>query len=160
MYKTQFIKFIFAVSVAVAIYLVFINFIYYNDDWKERTTPLSRETIETLCNNFTLRDNDYLCSQTRDIYAPDFYQVIRDKFRPYEAYDIDVSESATFEEVEEKIGVFRIECDEVIQTSDGFAFYRCQYDLHGDQEFIIGILFKHPENAVFRINTPMGFDGE
>lgn len=139
----------------------YIELIRYGDHWKQRTTPLPQETIIALCTNFNLEKNHALCNGSKDkVYGPDFYKIIRDTFRPYETYGIPSSESATYNNVEEKIGIFKYNCGDVIQELDGFTYFRCQYDLRGDREFIIGILFTLPDNAVFRINTPMGFDGE
>jgi hypothetical protein len=138
----------------------YLHFIYYGDHWKQRTTPLQRETITMLCANFDLEKDYSLCDGKKDIYGPDFYNIIRDTFRPYEAYKIASSEAATYDDVEEKIGSFMYDCESVVTTGDGFTFFRCAYDLPGDREFIIDILYTFPDNAVFRINTPMGFDGE
>ena len=130
------------------------------DNWRKRTTPLPPETVSTLCANFDLEKDHPLCNGKQDVYGPDFNKIIRDTFRPYEAYDIESSEAATFDEVEKKIGKFKYECDPVVETGDGFTYFRCRYDLRGDREFITGIMYTYPDNAVFRINTPMGFDGE
>jgi len=141
------------------LFYAYLHFVYYGDDWKQRTTPLPSETVTTLCENFDL-DADSLCDGKKAVYGPDFYRVIRDAFRPYEAYGIASSEAATYAEVEDRIGIFRYECEPIVTTGDGFTFFSCDYDLRGDREFIIGIMYTYPENAVFRINTPMGFDGE
>lgn len=137
----------------------YLHFVYYNDDWKQRTTPLPLETVKTLCKNFNLGD-DLLCAGKKEVYGPDFNGILRDTFQPYEAYEIKSDETATYDEVEEKIGMFKYECDDVATTGDGFSFYSCRYDLRGDREFIIGIMYTYPDNAVFRINAPMGYDGE
>jgi len=129
-------------------------------DWKSKTTPLPPEKIAILCENFDLPQDFRLCSGKKEIYGPDFYEIIRDTFRPYEEYNIDSSEAATYDEVEEKLGTFKYDCLPVVQQADGFTYFRCAYDLRGDGEFIIGIIFTYPDNAVFRINTPMGYDGE
>jgi len=131
-----------------------------SDDWKKRTTPLPYETVTALCAKLGLAKDHSLCNGRKEVYAPDFHDILRDTFRPYEAYEIDSSEAATYEEVEKKIGVFKYECDDVATTGDGFSFYSCRYDLRGDREFIIGIMYTYPDNTVFRINTPMGYDGE
>jgi hypothetical protein len=138
----------------------YLSIVYHRIDWKQRTTPLPSETVAQLCANFGLEKDASLCKGKRDVYGPDFYEIIRDTFRPYEAYEIPSSEAATYEDVEETIGIFKYECDDVATTGDGFSFYSCRYDLRGDREFIIGIIYTSPDNAVFRINTPMGFDGE
>jgi len=161
MNKIQFIKFSFAILILPIAYLVYINFFHYKDDWKQRTTPLPLESVKILCENFNLDEKDTLCNGKKIVYGPDFYEIIRDAFRPYEAYQIESSEATTYDEVDEKIGTFsHNECGQVIEESDGFMYFRCWYDLRGDGEFIIGILYTYPDNAVFRINTPMGYDGE
>lgn len=154
---------VFIACVVIGIPVVFygyLHFVYYGDDWKQRTTPLPRETISVLCTNFDLEEDHHLCTGKKDVYVPDFYGIIRDTFRPFEAYEIKSSEAATYDEVEEKIGIFKYECERVVTTGDGFTFFTCYYDLRGDGEFIIGIMYTYPDNAVFRINTPMGYDGE
>ena len=149
-----------AILVLPVLFYGYLHFVYYGDDWKQRTTPLPNETVAQLCTSFGLEKDMPLCNGKRDVYGPDFYEIIRDTFRPYESYEIPSSEAATYDEVEKKIGMFEYECESVATTGDGFSFFRCRYDLRGDREFIIGILYTYPDNAVFRINTPMGFDGE
>ena len=137
----------------------FYSYLHRND-WKVKTTPLSKETIGTLCNNFELEKEHSLCNGKKDIYGPDFIDVISDTFRPYEEYQIPSNEAATYDEVEEKIGVFKYECEPVVTTGDGFTYFICHYDLRGDEEFPIGIIFTYPEMATFRIMMSMGYDGE
>jgi|GEM_PF-2049953 len=130
----------------------------HRDDYKERTTPLPKETIETLCANFEINKDDRLCNGKKEISAPDFYNTIRDTFRPYEAYNIPSSEAATYEEVQQKIGDFQYECESVVYQADGFTYFICSYDLRGDRALRVAIMFTYPENAVFRIMTPIGDD--
>jgi hypothetical protein len=150
----------FAIIVILILFYSYVQFIYFRHSWKQRTTPLPSETIAHLCTRFHLEKDDSLCNGKRDVYGPDFYGIIRDTFRPYEAYEIPRSEAATYEDVEQKLAKYKYECDPVVEQADGFSYFRCSYDLRGDREFIIGILYTHPDNAVFRINTPMGFDGD
>lgn len=138
----------------------YVNFIRYGDNWKQRTTPLSRETTATLCDHFDLEKDHPLCAGKKDVYGPEFYRIIRDTFRPYQAYEIPSSEAATYDEVEEKIGTFRYECEPIVHQADGLAYFRCFYDLRGDKVLKIVITFTYPEKAVLQIDTPMGFDGE
>ena len=128
-------------------------------NWKERTTPLPMDTVNTLCANFQLERDHKLCNGKRDVYGPDFYDILRDTFRSYE-YEIARNEAKTYEDVEEKIGEFKYECDPVVTTGDDFSYFMCRYDFRGDREFTIGIMFTPPDNAVFRMLTPMGFDYE
>ena len=148
------------VCIVILIFTCRLMLAIRSDSWKKRTTPLPKDTINLLCANFQLEKDYSLCNEKKDIYGPDFYDILRDTFRPYEEYGIPSSEAATYEDVEEKIGIFMYECDPVVTTGEGFSYFRCRYDFRGDREFIIGIMFTYPDNAVFRINTPMGFDYE
>jgi hypothetical protein len=137
----------------------YLYFVMYGDQWKQRTTPLPVESVKILCNNFNLGNNS-LCMEKRAVYAPEFYNIIRDSFRPYMAYKIASSESATYDDVETKIGVFKYECEPITYQANGLVYFRCFYDLRGDRAFKIVITFTYPEKAVMQIDTPMGYDGE
>jgi hypothetical protein len=130
----------------------------HKDDRKPRTTPLNPQTITTLCKNFELDESDRLCNNTRDIYGPDFYTVLSKTLKPYEYSKYEISESLTYDDVEEKIGQFKYECWDVVHQKDGFSYFRCSYDLRGDSVYIVAILFSYPDNKVYRIMTPMGED--
>lgn len=129
----------------------YISRALHQDDWKKRTTPLAKETRDLLCSRFGLSSNDPLCNGNKDVYAPDFVDIIEDAFRPYEEYGIQSSQAATYDDVEEKIGKFKYECEPAETTGDGLTFFGCSYDLRGDREFVMTFLFTDPEKAVMRI---------
>ena len=83
--------------------------------------------------------------------APDFVSIIKDTFRPYEEYGTQISEAATYDDVEKKIGKFRYECEPAETTGAGLTFFSCSYDLRGDREFVMTFLYTYPEKAVKRI---------
>ena len=145
--------------IPLTLYFGYVLFGPFRDDWKQRTTPLPQETIAILCENFELEPDHRLCSGKREIYGPDFNKIVRETFRPYQAYGME-HEAATYDEVENVIGMFKYECESVVYQPDGFNSYVCRYDLRGDREFTIGILFTYPDNVVYSIYTPMGYDGE
>jgi hypothetical protein len=126
--------------------------------WKQRTTPLPWETVENLCNKFALTERS-LCKKDRVVYAPDFYKIIREAFRPYKEFNTTINLAATYNEVESRMGDYRYEC-EPVATGNDTSFFTCYYDLRGDREFIIGIIYIYPDMAVYRINTPMGNDND
>jgi hypothetical protein len=131
----------------------------HRDDWKSRTTPLPRGTIAILCKNFELEEDHPLCSGEKDVYGPDFYDLIRDTFRPSEEYHSKKDRPATYDDVEKRIGVFKYICESVVyEVSWDRKYFICHYDLRGDGEFLIGILYYYPEMTVFSIATPMGYD--
>lgn len=123
------------------------------ESWKERTTPLPKETIDLLCHSFELSPDDSLCNGRGEVYGLDFFDIIRDAFRPYMEYEIVSSEAATYDDVEKKIGMFRYECEPVVQEADGFTYFVCFYDLRGDRAFIIAIVYSYPDMAVWRMNS-------
>ena len=84
--------------------------------------------------------------------------IIGDTFRPYEIYGMESSEAATYDEVEEKIGAFKYECEPVVHQANGLTCFRYSYDLRGDREFVMTFLYTHPEKAVMRIMSTSRFD--
>jgi hypothetical protein len=150
---------VFLLCISGAFYSQLHRYIYW-DDWKAKTTPLPKEIIDILCKNFELEKEHPLCNGKKDVYGPDFIDIIRDTFRPYEAYGTKGNEAATYSEVHKKIGEFEYECESVVTTGDGFTYFICHYDLRGDEEFPIGIIFTYPEMATFRIMMSLGRDGE
>jgi hypothetical protein len=130
---------------------LYISQASHQDDWKERTTPLSEETRDLLCSRFGLSSDDPLCNGKKDVYAADFVEVVEDAFRPYEWYGIPSSEAATYDEVEEKIGKFKYECEPTETTGDGLTYFVCSYDLRGDREFVMTFIYTYPEKSVMRI---------
>ena len=141
--------------VLVCLVTEIVLFIRYQREWKKHTTPLPEETIAILCENFDLKPDHRLCSGKKEVYGPDFYKIIRESFRPYDQYNINSNEAASFDEVDKKIGKFKYECDPILTTGDGFSYFVCRYDLRGDREYIIGMMFSYPDNAAFRMSTPM-----
>lgn len=146
-----------AICLAVSLALFYIGQTARRDEWKKRTTPLPVETIKLLCNSFGLSLQNSLCNGRREVYGLDFMNIIRDTFRPYEAYGIPRSEAATYKEVEQKIGRFKYECEPVVHQADGFSYFRCFYDLRGDRAFIMTIFYSYPEEAVVRITSTNRF---
>jgi hypothetical protein len=153
------VRIIVAIPVLVLLVL-YINRALHQDDWKERTTPLPEETRDLLCSRFELSPDDPLCNGKKDVYAPDFVRIIKDTSRPYEEYRIQSSEAATYDDVEEKIGKFKYECEPDVHQADGLTYFICSYDLRGDREFVMAFLYTYPEKAVMRIMSTSRFDDD
>jgi hypothetical protein len=135
-----------------------LNRITHQNDWKSKTTPLPDETIELLCAQFGLPSDHLLCNGKNDVYALDFVKVMDEKFKPYETYGINSDQSATFDDVEKTIGIYKYECESIETTGDGFTFFTCSYDLRGDKKFVVTILYTYPEKAVMRIMSTSRFE--
>ncbi len=134
---------------------IFFGLGYFtNDNWKKNTTPLPEKTINILCENFELDQKDALCNHKRMIYAPDFFSVIRKSLRPEIEFGWDAANMVTYQDVDNKLGLFKFECEPLTsQDHPKLDYFRCGYDLRGDGVSIIGIYFKHPENTVYRMDT-------
>jgi hypothetical protein len=128
----------------------------HKDDWKEKTRPLSNETKKDLCVKFSLTPDNPLCDLNNSIYGPDFYETITTFFQPYWKEDQDRTEASTYDVVTMKIGAYNEDCSPYVTTSDGFSYFRCNYDLKGDGVYILGFSFSYPDSKVFRIYTPLG----
>ncbi len=159
-----------AVILTIRLFINTVNFISVNfipqpnqEKWRNRTSPLSIEQRDLLCKNFDL-SKDTICTK-EDVYGPDFYSHIITAFHPIERfspYGIG-PEAATYEEVEEKLGIFKIGCGANVPESspvrpEGYHVYDCQYDLRGDRANILTIYFIAEEDKVINIVAPLGND--
>jgi len=158
MRRNIFIGIIVAIPILICLILSIIQ-ASHQDDWKKRTTPLPEETRELLCSNFGIPPEDSLCSANKEIYAVDFLRIILDTFRPYEEYETDSSEAATYDDVEKMLGSFKYQCGPDVHQADGLTYFSCSYDLRGDREFVMTFLYTYPEKAVMRImSTSLVYD--
>jgi hypothetical protein len=144
-----------------AVYFVSVNYFPHPewDDWKTETSPLTGEQKDILCEKFDLTESSICIKE--DVYGPDFYPYIIDTFHPSEEFrKFGIGpEPFTYEEVDEKLGIFKIDCGPNIQgPTNETQLYLCSYDLRGDGKNHLGIYFVFPENTVFRITRPVGKD--
>lgn len=109
---------------------------------RSKATPLSYAVINDICAKFALDQNDRRCQHSEDIYTPEFIDVISKAFS---------SPGVTFDEVEEKLGVYRIECSPSFVTSDKKEYFICEYDLSGDEIYKISIFF-YSDGKLMRIH--------
>jgi hypothetical protein len=128
---------------------------FHRNDWKKATTPLPKNRVEFLCENFELDESHELCNGKRDIYGPDFYDLIQEMFKPELNYRAPDAVPATYEQVEKMIGRFKIECEPIVWLAfEQRNYYRCIYDLRGDRKYLIFIGYYYPENTVYEIISP------
>ncbi len=154
-----------AMILIICMFINIVNFIAVNftpyqerGDWRVRTSPLTSEQRDLLCKNFDLNE-DTICAR-EDVYGPDFYPYIINAFHPIEEfspYGIG-PEPATYEEVEEKLGIFKIRCGDNVPGPDNFQVFDCRYDLRGDGANTLSIFFIAEENTVMRVVGPVGND--
>ncbi|MFZ5911481.1 MAG: hypothetical protein ACOYYU_15825 [Chloroflexota bacterium] len=136
-----------------------LNYQRLRSNWEKTTTPLPHERIDILCKNFGLDKSHELCNGKRDVYGPDFYDLIQDTFKPELTYRAADDAPATYEQVEKMIGIFKTECEPIAWLAyEQTYYYRCDYDLRGDGEYVISIGYDYPENTVYKITA--GIDKE
>ena len=104
--------------------------------WREHTIPLSEKVVDDLCTEFELDPEDDRCDHSGDeVYGPDFYSLLYETFTPKNA------NWATREEVDERIGDYRYDCDIPSIDGEGREFISCDYDFAGDRAFKFEIWF-------------------
>jgi hypothetical protein len=118
-------------------------------NWKEKTTPLDPTIVRDLCMAFSLRLDDTRCQPDSIVYAPEFFDVIRETFAP------STGTWATYDKVEGKIGKYQYKLEPPVTQADGTTYFVAKYDLRGDQVFPIGMFFDGNGN-LFRIVTDIG----
>jgi hypothetical protein len=94
------------------------------------TTPLNPHVAEHLCGVLSLDAMDERC-QGGDVYAVEFFQDIQ---RHY-------GFGTPREEVDRELGVYLIGCEEWENSSDAGWLRRCHYDMRGDGEYELTILY-------------------
>jgi len=132
----------------VLCFAMFIVEILQRDDWKQATTPLSRETLVSLCKDLSLNNPHSLCNGSEDVYAKDFVDVFEHIFLPKNG------NPATYQDVEDKIGDYKVECKPVVHLpASGYSYFRCFYDLNGDGYWRYSFYFYYPDETLFSIRS-------
>ncbi len=81
--------------------------------WKDKTTPLPHEVVEDLCQKFELTETDERCQEGATIYAPEFFDVIKDAFTPLQ------DRVPGYDDVESKLSEYKYNQEPVTIVSDG-----------------------------------------
>jgi hypothetical protein len=118
-------------------------------NWRSKTSPLDQDTVNDLCLKFELASNDRRCQPGQEVYAPDFFRVIRDTFQPKSG------EWATYSEVQQKLEAYQFKFDPPVTTGQGMTYFRAHYDLRGDQVYPIGMFF-YSDGRLFRLIADVG----
>lgn len=111
------------------------------DEWHQQTTPLDQQTITDLCDNFSIKPTDLLCNNSKPIFAPDFFDVIK--------YAL-VSKTTTYEDVQVKLGTYQSKFEPLITLGDGSKYFVSEYDLRGDGITSI-IFFFHESGNIMKV---------
>src|SRR5690349_11116775 len=84
----QFLSLLVVVVVCLGLVQVYkeLNNFRLRENWKKTTTPLPQNRVSTLCKNFELDKSHEFCDEDGDVYGPDFYELIVDKFKPKLTY--------------------------------------------------------------------------
>jgi hypothetical protein len=147
-------KFIIVITTVIAMCFAVFNLVsfLYRKDWEKATSPLPRETVDDLCKSLLLSDRDSLCDDSKNVYAIDFEEIFRERFRPSDEYKD--GNSASYNDVETVIGRYKTECQSVVhETNPEFSYFRCFYDLRGDGYWISAFYYSYPDNVLFSIRS-------
>ncbi len=143
--------------IGVCYILLFIHSCSYRKSWEKKTSPLPQSTTSMLCKKLLLDNSNALCNDSKDVYALDFDEAVRQRF-PLDLENTSElpKNKATiiYEEVSNVIGEFEVECQEVVHLSaSGYSYFRCFYDLRGDGYWIMTFYFYYPEETLFSIQS-------
>lgn len=105
------------------------------EDYTRYTTPLTVETVKDICFQLGLTEQDNRCKSEAIVYAPEFFTDIKEYLRNLP------KEKATQEETDKILGPYLLRCSQPSKLSNGKIYYRCLYDLRGDEVSIISIYF-------------------
>lgn len=92
------------------------------ENWRNKTTPLSQHVQQDLCQKLNLSANDALCDPLEARYAPDFFEVITERFS---------SDSYTFQDVQNVLGDYLVYLEETEEVK-GEQYFLVWYDFRGD----------------------------
>jgi len=146
-FQKGFLTYSFILAMALCFALFLVEFLR-RDDWKKETTPLPRDTIVALCKNLSLNNQHPLCNGSKGVYAKDFAETFELTFLP------ENGNPATYQAVEKAIGDYNIECKPVVHLpASGYSYFRCFYDLNGDEYWIYSFYFYHPDETLFSIRA-------
>jgi len=118
-------------------------------DYTRYTSPLSSDTVKDICLKLALSDQDDRCRAGAVVYAPEFFDDVKEHFRSMP------KEIATQEEVDKILGEYKMRCSQPTKLSTGKIYYRCLYDLHGDEVSIISVYF-HGDGTIDYIMASTG----
>jgi len=96
---------------------------HYRERWTSRTSPLHASTITDLCKRLELDANEKLCRLEKDVYAGDFYPIIKDKIQPKDQEWMD------YDQINELLGAYI--WDECYVNPGEKGTISCTYDLRG-----------------------------
>lgn len=120
-------------------------------EYSELTTPLSSDVVQDLCMKLVLSPEDPRCQPGATVYAPEFFQTIKDALKP------DDAEWAGYDKVEEVLGDYQTDCELPTKESDGKEYFTCRYDLRGDRMYPITVFF-YTNGQLFGLSANTGRD--
>lgn len=119
--------------------------IAYRDDYKLHTSPLSKNVTKDICVKLKIIDTSDNCRHDIEVYAPELFDEIKTYF-----YNIP-NEDRTLITVQNYLGEYEIDCEK----PDPDGYFRCKYDLRGDNMYPFYFLF-NKDNFYYEIIANIG----
>jgi hypothetical protein len=117
--------------------------------WREKTSPLSQNVIQDICQKFEIPPNDSRCKPGAIVYAPDFFGDITRDFRAKNGV------YSTYGDVQKKIGSYQFKYEPPVTENNGLTYFVARYDLRGDRVYPI-VMFFYGDGRLFRIIADVG----
>ena len=135
--------------IIIRLYLPLVQYEKEKADYTKHTTPLSSNVVTDICLKLSLSNQDKRCQPGMIVYAPEFFDDIKGYFRNLP------KEKATKEEVDRILGPYLLDCEPLTRLGNGKQYFRCLYDLRGDQATKILVYF-NADNSIDYLMTSSG----
>ena len=134
---------------AILIFLIAISFVSfglpiihkmqersaYMQDYSKHTRPLPDNVVKDLCEKFVESNDDLRCGHGVEVYAPQFFDVIKAKIFPR------LDSKPSSDQIKQWLDIYQIGCEPPVRIHEIEQYYRCSYALGGDQIYPFSIYF-------------------
>lgn len=127
--KPELKKFLYGISAILGFLFFCVVFLMLSSRgyFVDRGIPVAKEDVVWLCRELDAID-DPICSNDKEVYPEDFSSLIERKFE---------NGKFTYQQVQITLGKFQMS----MQEEEKFNFFVVSYDLNGDDEFDIWMMF-------------------
>jgi hypothetical protein len=116
-------------------------------DYTRWSVPLDEVVVRDICDKFEIPDTHPYCQPNAVVYAAELNEYIKKYF-----YAMPVSET-NYDAVQEKLGDYLEDQEQISKYSDGTATFRCHYNLGNDRIYRLVVEF-HEDGRLMKVTTP------
>lgn len=117
------------------------------NDWKSKTSPLSREVIEDICSKFDVKKIKPACKSEKDVYAPDLFPMISDTLLS--------KKKLSYDDVQLLLSQYQVDYEPPVTLRSGDVYFVSWYDLQGDGQTAL-VFFFNGDGSIREIKYHLG----